>query len=367
MLNEENYQPSEEELTHAIHRFSTVLNKGAISDRQKKKRKLLVMTGVAACLLSLIGISFFFKFIPENNEALSSTTISDGLDISQMDKTIVPGREQAILKSSNGSIIELDILQSGKIEKVTNQIHVVKSEEGFVSYETASSPAQGSAFHYNEIVTPVGGQFQIVLPDGTKIWLNASTTMRIPSNFSSQSRMVELTGEAYFEVKKDPSHPFLVKTTNQTIEVYGTNFNIYAYADEPNSRTTLLEGTVKVTKTKGQYNGEQKILKPGQVAVVKNDFSEHISIHRDDSQNAISWKKGYFNFENTSLRNLMRQLERWYNIKTVFEGSIMEHAYVGQIERKSDLIEVLKILELSGLKINVVDRTVYVKESMPMD
>lgn len=207
---------------------------------------------------------------------------------------------------------------------------------------------------FNTVTTQRGKQSQAVLPDGTRIWLNAASTLRYPPEFTGKERVVELDGECYFEVAKNPSRPFKVTVKDGVqIMVLGTHFNVHAYLDEP-IKATLLEGSIQM-----QTPGDSAILKPGQQGYIKN--SGGLGITDDvDTEEAIAWKNGLFQFSKADIVTVMRQIEKWYDVEVVFEGKIPEKQFVGKVPRDSDITEVLEILKLSNIKFRIEGKKVIV-------
>lgn len=206
---------------------------------------------------------------------------------------------------------------------------------------------------YKNVITRGGDQRQLTLPDGTKIWLNAASSIRYPEVFSDNERIVELEGECYFEVEHNASIPFRVKTNSGVdILVTGTHFNIYAYSAEP-VKATLLEGVIRV-----QSDNESAILKPGQQAIIKN--AGQLEIGNADIDEAMAWKNGMLQFNRADVSTVMRQIERWYDVEVVYEGTIPEKEFVGKIPKKNSIHEVLKILELSDIHCRIEGRKIIV-------
>jgi len=200
---------------------------------------------------------------------------------------------------------------------------------------------------YNTITTPRGGQYQVTLPDGTVVWLNAASSLKYPTAFTGKERIVELTGEGYFEVASNKDMPFKVQAADQTVEVLGTHFNINCYADEPAVKTTLLEGSVKV-----MHHGTHKsmTLKPGEQSTVsRNNFSVAMA----DTENAVAWKNNLFYFSGSDIPSVMRQISRWYNVTVEFEGAIPDIRLWGKVYRNSNASKVLELLEYFGLKYRI--------------
>lgn len=244
-----------------------------------------------------------------------------------------PGKTGAILTLSNGSKIVLDSAGNGLLANQNNT--AVSKKNGGVVY-TAGSDAQAV---YNTMTTPRARQYNLELSDGTKVWLNASSSITFPTSFSANERKVILTGEAYFEVAKDKKRPFRVSVNDMKVNVLGTHFNINAYDDEAAVNTTLLEGSVLLTE-----KGKKVLLKPGQQAqkqksgaIIVND-----NVNLDE---VMGWKNGVFYFDNASLQTVLRQVSRWYDVDVVFEKGVPARIFEGEIQRNLQLSQVLKILE----------------------
>lgn len=257
---------------------------------------------------------------------------------------IQPGSNRAVLTLANGRTINLSAAQSGII--VNNELTYLDGTA--ILDETLTSGASSLM----AIATPKGGTYQITLPDGTKVWLNSASKLTYPSQFDTYERVVELEGEAYFEVSKSSKKlPFLVNTKDQIVEVLGTQFNISAYGDEPAVKTTLVEGSVKValvknvrdkSKARLSKSASATILKPGQQSIVNNGYA---TINEVDVSAFIGWKEGYFIFNGTELRDAMKQLGRWYDVEIIYDGIIPHTPFFGKISRDDTLAEVLAILK----------------------
>ncbi|WEK17633.1 MAG: DUF4974 domain-containing protein [Candidatus Pedobacter colombiensis] len=266
---------------------------------------------------------------------------------------IKPGSNKAVLTLADGSKILLDDAVKGKL---TNQagVGITKTDDGQVVYtvnETIKQLDDTNADYTmtltNTIATPRGGQYRVNLPDGTKVWLNAATTLKFPLSFENlKERKVELQGEAYFEVEKNPGKPFIVQSNHQIIQVFGTHFNVDSYTDEAETKTTLLEGSVKITALNGA-NGDQIILKPGQQSQISIK-SNHINVIRVDPMTEISWKQGLFFFENEPIENIMKKIARWYNVEVIYQDNVAGKTVWGSVTRYADVSKVLSILELTG-------------------
>jgi transmembrane sensor len=251
---------------------------------------------------------------------------------------IQPGSNKAILTLANGSQIILSADRNGQIA-AQKGANVVKSVNGPIAYIQSENKPAGTDI--NTVATPNGGQYEVILPDGTKVWLNAASSLSFPVSFAdAQNRMVQLKGEAYFEVAKDQQHPFIVKTADQQVQVLGTHFNISAYSDEPGTLTTLLEGAVRVTSEDAAATlvpNQQSSLKEGRLGV-KEVIAE----------DAIAWKEGYFRFNNEPLEEVLRKIGRWYNVTVVYKDEEIKHKTVyGTMSRFSNITDVVKLLELT--------------------
>lgn len=254
---------------------------------------------------------------------------------------ITPGKNKAILTLANGSKIVLDAARNGTLANQGNTV-IHKEKDGEVVYDHINSANNSvSDIAYNTISTPLGGQYQIILPDGSKVWLNAASSLKFPATFSGNERRVELVGEAYFEVAKNKEKPFKVSANNMQVEVLGTHFNIMAYRNENSTNTTLLEGSVKIIR-----GNESRTIKPGQQAKAGDNNIQVLNVNAED---AMAWKNGYFNFSHENIEVIMRKIARWYNIETVYEGPVTKEDFAGTISRYKNVSEVLHTLELTGL------------------
>ncbi|MFA6944442.1 MAG: FecR family protein [Pedobacter sp.] len=303
------------------------------------------------------------KSISKTQRAVPSKTIQS---VPEKQKTQMPvvndieaGDDKAILTLGDGTKIILDDAQNGILANQGGN-SILKAAEGELIYsftnEGNNQPADGNPDHiiYNTIETPKGGKFQVKLPDGSKVWLNAASSLRFPTAFSGTKRKVELKGEAYFEVAPDASKIFEVNTRNQVVQVLGTHFNINAYSDEPTVNTTLLEGSVRVSDLRTNIS---QMLKPGEQA----KLSESIEVvNMKNTSEAVAWKEGYFQFDEADIETVMRQIERWYDVSIVYEGEIRNYRFGGEIERSLSLLQVLKILEKTKVHFRLEGREVIV-------
>ncbi|MET0464902.1 MAG: FecR domain-containing protein [Chitinophagaceae bacterium] len=264
---------------------------------------------------------------------------------------IQPGGNKALLTLADGSVVTLTDAQNGVLA-TQGAANVVKLANGELAYQ--SNNKQANEVMFNTIVTPRGGKYRLTLPDGSKVWMNAESSLRYPTAFNGPTREVILNGEAYFEVASNPSQPFQVEVKDMKVEVLGTHFNIMAYENEAAIATTLVEGSVRVSSP-----SQQLLLKPGQQALKENS-GEMKMLNDVDVQQVLAWKNDYFQFNADRLDRLMRQIERWYDVTVRFDGAVPERKFGGKISRSSPLTDILRVLELSDVKFRVQGKTITV-------
>ncbi|MBS1662866.1 MAG: FecR domain-containing protein [Bacteroidetes bacterium] len=266
-----------------------------------------------------------------------------------------PGGNVARLTLSDGSTITLDSVQNGVITQQGNT-GVTKQSDGRLVYKALDEKT--AAVVSNTLSTPRGGQYRLVLPDGSEVWLNAASSITYPTAFTGSERRVIVAGEAYFEISPNPAMPFRVITHapagDQEVEVLGTHFNIKAYEDETSLTTTLLEGSIRL-----RSNGTSTLLSPGQQGQLRPDGQIHLN-PEVDLEEVVAWKNGLFHFEQADITEVMRQLARWYDVEVVFEGKLPAGKFDGEIPRNSKLTDVFKILQFSNVHFKVEDRKVTV-------
>jgi ferric-dicitrate binding protein FerR (iron transport regulator) len=266
---------------------------------------------------------------------------------------VVPGANKAILILGDGSAVSLDSVRQGTLARQGNTT-VVQLGGGRVAY-AAEGGANGGAIaaEYNTIKTPRGGQYQVKLPDGSKVWLNAASSLRFPTAFVGSDRTVELTGEAYFEVADRKNQPFKVKVGDMQVDVLGTHFDVMAYPEEGAVQTSLLQGAVRV-----DAGAEAQVLKPGQEALLSGGV---LRVAEADTDQAVAWKNGLFQFDGATLETIMHQVCRWYDVDVRYERSTSAH-FSGQIPRSAPLADVLHMLDVVGkARFSTEGRTVIVK------
>jgi ferric-dicitrate binding protein FerR (iron transport regulator) len=275
------------------------------------------------------------------------------LKLQAQNHDLAPGGNKAVLTLADGSKVDLGSIKNGA-STIQPGAHVIK-ESGQLAYQVAGANSGAIPVSYNTLTTPRGGQYELTLADGTKVWLNAASSLKFPTAFTGSERVVELTGEAYFEVVHNAKQPFKVKTAGQVIQDIGTQFDVNSYADEAAIATTLVEGSVKIFDAKGAT-----MIKPGQQHLLKSDGG---SLVKDDVDldEVTAWKNGMFQFNNADIKTIMRQISRWYNVDVEYHGQVPSSTYHGRISRNSNASAVLKILELSGIDFTIEGRTIIVK------
>lgn len=244
-----------------------------------------------------------------------------------------------MLTLANGNRLRLDTGKSGQV--VQNGNVLAKYQDGKVAYD--GKPAAPEQVEYNTLATARGGQYQLQLPDGTKVWLNAASSIRYPTSFEGKQRRVELTGEGYFEVADRKDQPFVVKVGAMDVTVLGTEFDIMAYPEEGAKRTTLIKGAVKV-----ESDGMQQALQPDQQSIVTPDGLMTVA-PGVDVENVIAWKFGFFQFRNLDIQTIMRQIQRWYDVDVIYKTKTLPEQYGGRISRNLNLSELISLLEGSGV------------------
>jgi len=293
------------------------------------KRKLGFGIAAAAAVLIIAMAAVFFYLNPKDQVAVPLAK-----------NDINPGKNKALLTLADGRKISLTDALNGEVAKQPGVL-ISKNEKGQLVYQASANAAGKGENEYNTIEAPKGGRWQVILPDGSKVFLNASSSLKYPVSFSKRERRVELNGEAYFEISHNKNLPFRVIAKGQTVEVLGTHFNIMAYNDEPTLKTTLLTGSVRVATA-----GESLILKPGEQSQLAG---EKMKVVQDvDLEDVMAWKNGYFKF-NESLAAVMAKVSRWYDVEISYETKPDPlFKYTGEISRDKNLSEILNMLEYTG-------------------
>jgi len=322
--------------------WEKVANKTVITNQAKisKFSRVFWLTSAAVLIFVLVGAFQFWKFT--SNQKSNYTIKSKD--------NIVPGSNKATLTLADGSIILLNDSINGFHTKQQNVNLLIQNGE--IKYQ---SLGQNKAPSYNTIITPNGGQYKLLLDDGTKVWLNASSSIKYPTTFSGKERIVTLTGECYFEIAHNTQKPFKVILPNVgKVEAIGTIFNIKAYQDERSLKTTLVEGKIKVdfgSKTQLLYPGQQsQIFKNGNLLIIDNVEMDEV----------IAWKNGQFVFKQMNVEDIMRQLSRWYDVEVIFDSKLSKETFSGIVNRNVNLLEVLKITEAGGVRFKIDGKKIYV-------
>jgi len=314
----------------------------SITDQHPEKMQWYKLPLAAAIALIAVGLGVYLYF----NASSDSTKLH-----TQVTAKIVAGSNKAILTLSGGKQIALTDADNGELVTEGNT-RITKTADGKIVYEP-STAQDSKAVVYNTVSTPKGGQFQVVLPDGSQIWLNAMSSITYPSSFSGKERLVQLKGEAYFEIAKNPEKPFKVDVAGQQkIEVLGTHFNVEAYIDDHEIKTTLLEGSVKL----GARN-KQIRLKPGQIAI--DDLKTDLIVKQADLEEVMAWKNGLFVLNDVNLKDVMKKASRWYDVDVEYQGNIANKKLWGTVSRYKDLTELLDNIAItSSLRYKIEGRRV---------
>lgn len=352
--NSENYKKIYKELSNDaslkrnIDLYQDMTDMQHSWDKVAKKSKVLNVSSfpflfVGAASLLIVAASIFFFYLI-NSGAFKHTPAYNHNVLAD----IRPGGNKAILTLSDGRVLALDSLSSGLLAQ-QGSVHVLKSAQGQVDYRAGGSPS--GEVTYNTMTTPRGGTFKLTLSDGTKVWLNAGSSLRYPVSFNGlKERRVELSGEAYLEVAANKSSLFYVEAGKATVKVLGTHFDVMAYSDEKEIQTTLLEGGVAVSQ-----DAFVKVLRPGQQARITQDGA--LSVFDVDADDYVAWKDGLIDLHHSDLAAVMRQISRWYDVEVVYEGSAMpSRALGGVVPRTLNLSEVLKVLKLMGINYRLEGR-----------
>ncbi|HVU55405.1 MAG TPA: FecR domain-containing protein [Puia sp.] len=296
----------------------------------------------AAAVLFVVGVSYFLLL-----KRSSTPPIAQKPPAPALKTDVAPGGNKAMLTLSDGSTISLEDANNGTLAQQGNA-RVVKLSNGELAYQPSGRAAK--EILYNTVSTPRGGQFRLTLPDGTQVWINASSSITYPTAFTGKDRKVEMKGEAYFEVAHHADQPFRVQVKGMEVYEIGTHFSINAYEDESEARTTLLEGAVRITK-----GASSLLLRPGQQASCGS--ADLVSLVKDaDVEEAVAWKEGLFSFDGADLPSIMRQLVRWYDLEVHYEGEAPKRHFTGKVFRNLPLSETLKVLELSHVHFRIEGR-----------
>lgn len=305
-----------------------IFQAGAADARRLRvvRRRRLVYGSLAAAVVAGMIATGVYMFQPGKQAAPVAAV---------RQKPLLPGSDKAMLTLADGTVIPLDSASNGALaQQGSTQI---TNRNGALSYNNAGN--QAGEVMYNTVKTPHGGQYQLTLADGSRVWLNAASSIRFPTAFTGRERVVEITGEAYFEVAQQAEMPFRVQVNDVQVNVLGTSFNIMAYSDEQAIKTTLVDGAVQL-----KHGNSSSVLKPGLQATLSAK-DDHFVIAAADMEQTLAWKEGKFRFRNTNIRTIMRQLSRWYDIDVSYQGDVSDIDLTGVISRREEAGKLLKALE----------------------
>jgi len=326
--------------TRIKSRLLAAINEETQDPPQDKSRPIGMYIRWMAAAAAIIAISLTGLYLWKNNKTQHPPVAAAPINHNDL----LPGGNKATLTLGDGSVVNLAAAKNGIIQKLAGTL--IAKQDSQLRYNVA---AANPAVEMNTIRTPRGGQYQVVLPDGTKVWLNAASSLTYPTAFTGEDRTVKLNGEAYFEVAANAGKPFRVMVGNMQVNVLGTHFNVMAYEDEGEIRTTLLEGSVRVANKTTSH-----LLKPGQAARLDRS-SETFRLLDVDPSESVAWKNGVFQFGGVSIETVMREIVRWYDVDVEYQGRPNEH-FRGTISRSANASEVFKMLELTGAVHFTIDK-----------
>ncbi|MBS7563891.1 FecR domain-containing protein [Mucilaginibacter sp. Bleaf8] len=334
-------EKSEAILNNILHKANQPL---LISTPQSNpKSNLWLKLSIAASVLLVGGLTVFIKF-KASDQTLPKHRIAKVETTSQHER-------HPVLKLSNGTMIVLDEAHKGLLSK-QGGVEISKSKEGMLVFNTISHNTAKTV--YSTIATPAGIQYQVVLPDGSKVWLNAASSLTFPSSFTGKTRNVQVAGEAYFEVAKNAKQPFVVQSGLTRIQVVGTHFNVRNYENESAAKTTLLEGGIRITDGR-----DENILKPGDQASIRTNSS--MQIERDVNTAEITgWKNGVFVFDDATISEVLQEAARWYDLNIIYQGKIPAKKFTGTLPRKVKVDELLEMLRYTGVNLKADGKNIIV-------
>ncbi|WP_316835383.1 FecR family protein [Pedobacter nutrimenti] len=345
LTEEDSLATSKEELT-LLRIFNQIEQKigGSRLQLEEKRRnigpfykKVVYRMAIAATLFFILGGGLYYSIKRNSSQNIVSQTYV---------KEILPGKSTATLTLASGRKIILSESLKGELGQEAGVV-ISKTAGGEIIYQVKGHQT-ASSDQLNTLSTVKGEHYQVILPDGSKVWLNAASSITYPVSFVKQKqRSVKLTGEAYFEVAKDKQHAFIVKTNKQELKVLGTHFNVSAYEDDTLTRTTLLEGSVRIVSERRISTSGQSsvVLKPGQQAVLSG---QSFSVSQVDTEESVAWKNGYFRFNKENITDVMRKLSRWYNLDVVYDGPVSTEEFSGTASSAKPIEQVLHMLQYSN-------------------
>lgn len=338
--NEDNPEAHNEVKERILRKLEDSIGRGKV---RYIGRRTWWWSAAAIFLFTTVGL-FFLK----NKQG--SAGDSNGMTIG---RSIKPGINKAILTLANGKELILTDSLSGQLANQAG-VKVNKTKQGEIVYTATNEGGSEPGNQFNTLTTKRSEQFQVVLPDGTHVWIDAASSLKYPVAFTGNKRLVELTGQAYFEVTHNAAMPFIVKTAKTEVQVLGTHFNVSAYEDDQSVKTTLLEGSVRITS-----NNAAALLKPGQQAVLENNGSltvnSNINVDRE-----IAWKNGLFYFQRTGIKEIMTEASRWYDLNVKYEGKVPDTKLTGKISRNVDMSGLIGILQFEGIKLKIEGKNIIV-------
>lgn len=350
----QNHKEEKESLngTQAEEMLSAILHFPAnASDTQEnitiptRRIHKLIPFAAAAAVLLVLGISLYFQLKPGSFVQRTAQSLNR-----KTEAKIVQGGKKALLTLADGSKITLDTAHQGMLIR-QGSTKISRQSSATLVYQNENTETKELA--YNTLSTPNGGQYELILPDQTRVWLNSASSIRFPTQFSGKERNVSISGEVYFEVSKNAKMPFKISVNQMEVQVLGTHFNIMAYKDENSVNTSLLEGSVKV------ISGETtKILVPGQESRVHKNGS--MTVVAADMEGVMAWKNGWFNFNQCDLQKIMRQISRWYDVDVVYQGKIPNGRFSGIISQKNGITKILDILQAGGVNFKTEGKKIIV-------
>lgn len=334
---------------HTMHLYENIKDRIRPATKLPQPHRGTWFLRLSAAAAAILLIAFFIYRYSSNDLAQHIQTQPAAIG-----EDVLPGRNRAALQLSDGKLVPLDVSNTGTLAEDVG-VEIIKSSDGQIIYRVQEGDE--NLLGYNTITTPNGGQYAVILPDGTQVQLNAASSLRYPTRFEGASRRVELTGEAYFEVAKNAKMPFIVATENQQVKVLGTHFNIDSYGDNGHTVTTLVEGSVLVQSGHGKA-----LLKPGENATLA---SGEITVGEADLETDLAWKNGMMEYRGENLEAIMKDISRWYDIEVVFDGQIPQRKFVVSVPRSAKLSTLLKVLQLSKVNFSMKEgssgRTLIVK------
>lgn len=326
--------------------YSSVTAKIASTQRSGRIRRLYMCAAAAVILAFLSAGIYRFLRQPIGLKQPAQNTVND----------LKPGENRATLTLANGQKIVLTKSLTGQLSKQGN-VNINMTANGTVAYTTCSGgQTTNKAIAYNTLTTKKGEQFPLILSDGTEVILDAASSITFPVSFTGKQREVSITGQAYFKVVHNARQPFQVLVKGQTIRDIGTEFNINAYEDESSVKTTLLEGSVKVSKASNSV-----VLLPGQQSQVTDESNTITVIKNADVQSVEAWKNGMFQYNNASIQEVMRQVARWYNVDIQYEGTLPQREFSGKMQRDLNASQVLDLLSFTRIHFKIEGKKIIVR------